>query len=65
MSHTQYEFGSILKFVEETFGTGSLGTTDVRANSVSDMFSFKQRERSFVPIEAPRYATHPDVPNSD
>ena len=25
ISHTQYEFGSILKFVEETFKLGSLG----------------------------------------
>ncbi|MBV8372484.1 MAG: hypothetical protein JOY69_04425, partial [Candidatus Eremiobacteraeota bacterium] len=54
VSHTQYEFGSLLKFAEETFGTGSLGTTDARANSVSDMFNFDQQPRKFVRIHAPQ-----------
>ncbi len=43
VSHTQYEFGSILKFVEETFALGSLGTTDARANSIADCFDFSAR----------------------
>jgi phospholipase C len=50
ISHTQYEFGSILKFVEATFGLGSLGTTDVRANSIGNVFQFKQTPRTFTPI---------------
>ncbi len=50
VSHTQYEFGSVLKFVEETFSLGSLGTTDVRANNINDAFNFKQKPRAFVPI---------------
>ena len=52
VSHTQYEFGSILKFVEDTFGLGRLGTTDVRANSISDAFKFNRKPRSFVKIDA-------------
>lgn len=52
VSHTQYEFGSILKFVEYTFDLGNLGTTDVRANSISDVFNFKQAPRKFVKIQA-------------
>ena len=32
VSSTQYEFGSVVKFVEEAFGLGSLGTDDQRAN---------------------------------
>jgi phospholipase C len=52
VSHTEYEFGSILKFVEYTFKLGSLGTTDVRANSIADVFNFKQPPRKFVKIEA-------------
>lgn len=52
VSHTQYEFGSILKFVEETFGLGSLGTTDTRATSISDVFDFKARPRKFRLIPA-------------
>ncbi|MGC1381444.1 MAG: alkaline phosphatase family protein [Candidatus Baltobacteraceae bacterium] len=38
VSHVQYEFGSILKFIEENWSLGSLGATDVRANSLGDMF---------------------------
>ncbi|MGB8520788.1 MAG: alkaline phosphatase family protein, partial [Candidatus Tumulicola sp.] len=41
ISHTQYEFGSILRFVEETFTLGSLGTTDARATSIGNVFDFK------------------------
>ncbi|MEO6835602.1 MAG: alkaline phosphatase family protein, partial [Candidatus Tumulicola sp.] len=50
VSHTNYEFGSILKFVERTFLLGSLGTTDVRAASIGDVFQFKKPARNFVPI---------------
>ncbi|MBV8197669.1 MAG: hypothetical protein JO263_06020, partial [Candidatus Eremiobacteraeota bacterium] len=42
ISETQYEFGSILKFIEETFGLGSLNTTDATATSMSDMFDVTQ-----------------------
>ena len=38
VSHTQYEFGSILKFIEENWHLGSLGATDRRANSIGDIF---------------------------
>jgi phospholipase C len=49
--HTQYEFGSILKFIEETFNLSSLGATDVRATSLDDSFDFTQTPRKFVPIK--------------
>ena len=52
VAHTQYEFGSILKFIENTFNLGSLGTTDVRANSITGAFDFKQTPRKFVTIKA-------------
>ncbi len=40
VSHTEYEFGSLLKFIEENWNLPSLGgyATDRRANSISDMF---------------------------
>src|SRR5579862_2877775 len=50
VSHTQYEDGSVLKFIEETWGLGSLGTSDVRANSIADSFDFYQTPRPYVPI---------------
>jgi hypothetical protein len=52
ISHTQYEYGGILKFVEETFNLGSLGTTDQRATSIGDMFNFKQKPRPFRLIQS-------------
>jgi phospholipase C len=50
VSHTQYEFGSVLKFIESTFGLHALGTTDSRANNLDDAFDFTQSPRAFVPI---------------
>ncbi|HTU81619.1 MAG TPA: alkaline phosphatase family protein [Candidatus Acidoferrales bacterium] len=45
VSHTRYDFGSIMKFVEETFGLAYPGTTaqgymDANSNSLSDVFDF-------------------------
>lgn len=58
VSHTQYEFGSILKFVEEDFGLPPLGTTaqgytDARANSMKDSFDFAHLPHAFRPFRAP------------
>jgi phospholipase C len=57
VSHTQYEYGSILKFMEEAFGLPPLGSsadgyTDTRANSIEDSFDFTQKPRAFEPIPA-------------
>jgi phospholipase C len=52
VSSTQYEFGSILKFVETTFEAASLGHTDVRANDIDDPFDFTQQPRKYVKIHA-------------
>jgi phospholipase C len=53
VSHTHYEHGSILKFVEQTFRLGHLASSDTRANSPDDSFDFSQSPRKFVPIKAP------------
>jgi phospholipase C len=50
ISHTQYEFGSILKFIEDNWNLGSLGTTDMRAASIVDCFDFTQKPRTFTII---------------
>jgi phospholipase C len=57
VSHTQYEFGSVLKFVEQTFnlpaiGPPSFGYTDTRSNSLADSFNFAQKPRPYVKIAA-------------
>ena len=63
VSHTQYEFGSVLKFVEEVFnlppvGPPSRGFTDTRAASLMDVFDFMQAPRAFVPVRAKYPASH-------
>ncbi|HKU81904.1 MAG TPA: alkaline phosphatase family protein, partial [Candidatus Tumulicola sp.] len=67
VSHVQYEFGSLLKFAETTFNLGSLGTTDARANDLTDAFHFGQSPRAFVTIKAPPFVpsrdTMPGSPN--
>ncbi|MGB8909892.1 MAG: alkaline phosphatase family protein [Candidatus Cybelea sp.] len=40
VSHTTYQFGSILKFIEENWHLGSLGSTDKRSQSIGDIFDF-------------------------
>ncbi len=52
ISHTQYEFGSILRFVEDNWGLPRMHTTDVRANSIVDAFDFSRPPRAFRPIPA-------------
>ncbi len=54
VSHVHYEHGSILKFVEDTFGLARLAPSDTRANSPArDAFDFKDPPRPFVRIESP------------
>ncbi|MBV8529698.1 MAG: hypothetical protein JO104_00150 [Candidatus Eremiobacteraeota bacterium] len=52
VSHTPYEFGSILKFIENNWRLGSLRATDKRATSIVDAFDFTQPPRAFVAIPA-------------
>ncbi len=56
VSHVQHEFGSILHFTEETFGTGSLGTTDSTSDDLQDSFDYTQPAHSFTPISAPGFS---------
>jgi phospholipase C len=52
VSHTRYEFGSILRFIEETFALPPLQSTDVRSASMADNFDFKQTPLQFQDIDA-------------
>lgn len=54
VSHVHFEFGSILRFVEDQFGLGQLAASDMRARSpAAYCFDFKKPPRKFVPIKAP------------
>ncbi len=47
ISHTVYGFGSIIKFIEDNWSLGSLGTTDQSSTSIIDMFNFDQKPRKY------------------
>lgn len=42
ISHTQYEFSSFLKFVEDRYGLATLSARDAAANDMTDSFNFSQ-----------------------
>ena len=46
VSHTNYEHGSILKFVEEQFGLAQFSVSDKRAKSPADALNFTSRPGS-------------------
>jgi phospholipase C len=52
ISKTVYQFGSILRFIEDIWGLGRLGTTDTTCKSMADMFDFTQKPRKFRKIPA-------------
>jgi phospholipase C len=52
VSHTQHEMGSMLKYIEGTFGVGSLGTRDSISDDFSDCFNYTQ-----TPLPAPKIKT--------
>lgn len=58
VDHTQYEFGSILKTMEEVFGMESIGTTDVRSQDMLGAFDFKQQPRAFKKIASKYPPSH-------
>ncbi|MBV8066929.1 MAG: hypothetical protein JO113_03050, partial [Candidatus Eremiobacteraeota bacterium] len=65
VSHVQYEWGSILRFIEETYGlpagsigATSLGYTDGRATSLDDAFDFSQSPRPFKRIRSKYPMSH-------
>ena len=50
VSHVTHEFGSILKFAEETFDLPSLGTRDAISDDFADCFDFSQMPSAFKPL---------------
>jgi phospholipase C len=71
ISKTQYEFASILRFVEDNFNLGRMGTAsfpnnDVRSPSIADMFDFTIHARKFKQIPTdlkPSYFLHEPATN--
>jgi phospholipase C len=72
VSHVTHHFGSILKYVEETFSLSSLGYADADADDFSDCFDYNQTPLTFHTIAAPMDAQHfledttpPTAPDND
>jgi phospholipase C len=70
--HTQYQFGSVLHFVEDVFGLGSLGVRDASSTSLTGAFDFSQKPNVFKPFPVPEdynyFLTRPPshvVPDED
>ena len=55
VSHVNHEFGSIDRFIEETFNLGTLGGRDLVSDDLSDCFDFSQLPSPFVRVKAPPY----------
>jgi phospholipase C len=53
ISHLTHDFGSILKFIEQTFNLPSLGYADAPADNLSDCFNFAQSATPFQTIPPP------------
>jgi phospholipase C len=64
ISHVDHDFGSILKFIENTYGLPPISTVnggyaDSNAlDDLSDCFNFSQTPRQFQPIDAPLKADY-------
>ncbi|HZV78486.1 MAG TPA: alkaline phosphatase family protein [Candidatus Binatus sp.] len=50
VSHVQHEFGSILRFTEETFGLATLSASDARADDLRDCFDYTQTPLPLQPV---------------
>ncbi len=58
IDHTHYEHGTMLKFIEQTFGLSSLSASDARANPPTKAFDFSKPPRKFKVIPAERDANY-------
>lgn len=65
VSHTQYEFSSLLKFAERRFGLSPLATRDTDANDMTDSFDFTQSPRAPMILQTrtdcPALSTTPSI----
>jgi phospholipase C len=52
VEHTVYQFGSVLRFIEDTWDLGSLGGNDADSTSIGNAFDFTMKPRPFQTIDA-------------
>ena len=64
VSHVQHEFGSIMRFTEETFGLAPLAASDERADDLLDSFDLSKSPKPFVQLNVgtpPTYIGPTDI----
>jgi phospholipase C len=50
VSHDLHYTGSILHYIENNFGLGSLGTADARSDALADCFNYSQAPLSYITV---------------
>jgi phospholipase C len=50
VSHTPFEFGSVLKYIENNWKLQATGPTDARATSIGKVLNYAQKARAFTAI---------------
>jgi len=60
VSHTQYEFSSLLKFAERRFNLPPLTSRDTEANDMTDAFDFDQGPRPPLILDTANADLHPE-----
>jgi phospholipase C len=72
VTHVNHDFGSIIRFIETTYGLSSLGYADAYADDLSDCFDMTQSPITFETIDAPlssdyfiKYSKPPLPPDDD
>jgi phospholipase C len=56
VDHTQYEFGSVLRFIEDNWSLGTLGKNDAHSTSIGNAFDFNMKPRAYKVIPS-KYPT--------
>jgi phospholipase C len=72
ISHATHDFGSILKYIETTYGLPSLGYADAKADDLADCFNLTQAPLKYRTIRTLRSAAYfindkrpPTAPDND
>ena len=52
VQHTVYQFGSILRFIEDLWSLGTLGKNDQHSTSIANAFDFSMAPRKFKKIDS-------------
>jgi len=58
ISEQTHEFSGFIKYAEETFNLGNLGTRDVNADDFADCFDYTQKPQAYTPVAVKNNAAY-------